>query len=119
MNLKVKSWIENDKEKLIFGDGKNLILQYLDSTGSIEETANKLSMSEDNVLKHLRILEDNNKNEMVLKIQGLKKDSKASYVLTPEARVVLQTYQIYRHDIQKFAQKKYKELFYDTFIIPS
>lgn len=113
MNLKVKLWIENKNRNLIFGDGKNLILQYLDSTGSISETAKKLSMSEDNVLKHLRILEDNNTSEMVLKIQGLKKDSKASYVLTPEARMVLQTYQIYQHDIKKFAQKKFEEIFKD------
>lgn len=113
MNLKVKLWIENENKSLIFGDGKNLILQYLDSTGSIKQTAKKLSMTEENVLKHLQILEDNNTNEMVLKIQGLKKDSKASYVLTPEARMVLQTYQIYQHDIKKFAQKRYKEIFKD------
>ncbi len=111
MNLKVKLWIENEQKKLIFGDGKNLVLEHLDSTGSINKTAKELNMSEDNVLKHLQILEENNKEEMVLKVQGLKKDSKASYVLTAHARETLQTYQIYQYDVKKFAQKKYKELF--------
>lgn len=111
MNLKIKLWVENEDRKLVFGDGKNLILQYLDQTGCVNKTAKILSMSEENVLKHLQILEDNNKNEMVLRVQGLKKDSKASYILTPEARMILQTYEIYQHDIQKFAQKKFKEIF--------
>ena len=111
MKLKVKLWIENNEEKLIFGDGKNLVLQHIDSTNSLEQTAKKLNMSEENVLKHLEILEENNEEEMVLKTQGLKKTSKASYILTAEARETLQTYQIYQYDVKKFAQKKFEELF--------
>lgn len=111
MKLKVKLWIENEEEKLVFGDGKNAVLEYLDTTGSINKTAEELNMSEDNVHKHLQILEDNNSEEMVLRIQGLKKSSKASYVLTSHARETLQTYQIYKYDVNKFAQKKYEELF--------
>lgn len=111
MKLKVKLWIENKEEKLIFGDGKNIVLEYIDSTGSINKTAQELNMSEDKVLKHLQVLEDNNKEDMVLQIQSLKKDSKASYVLTSHARETLQTYQIYQYDVNKFAKKKYEELF--------
>ncbi len=109
MRLKVKLWIENEDENLVFGDGKNLVLQYLDSTSSIEETAKELKMSEENVFKHLQILEDNNKEEMILRTQSLKKNSKASYRLTAEAREILQTYQIYQYDVKKFAQEKFEE----------
>lgn len=111
MELKVKLWIENDDKNLIFGDGKNQLIYNLDLTGSISETAKKLNMTEENVLKHLEILENNNEEEMVLKVQGLKKNSKPSYILTPHARKILQTYQIYQYDVKKFANKKFKEIF--------
>ena len=109
MKIKVKLWIEDNEKNLVFGDGKNLIMKQLDKLGCTKKTALELNMSEENVFKHLEILEENNDDEMVLKIQGLKSTSKVSYVLTPEAREVLQTYHIFQHDVRRFANKQFDE----------
>ena len=113
MKIKVKLWIEDKEKNLVFGDGKNLIMKHLDKTGCTKKTALELKMSEENIFRHLDILEDNNTAEMVLKIQGLKKDSKSSYVLTAEAREILQTYHIFQHDVRRFANKKFDEFIKD------
>lgn len=109
--MKIKLWIEDKDENLVFGDGKNEIINCIDSTGSVDETSKKLNMSRGKIFKHLEILEENNEKEMVLCIQGLKKTSTPSYVLTSDAREVLQTYQIYQYDVRKFAEKKFDEIF--------
>ena len=109
MNIKVKLWIEDKNNNLIFGDGKNLVMDYIDQTNCISQTAKTLNMTQEQVLKHLQIVEDNNAEEMVLRIQGLKTTSKPSYILTPEAREILQTYQIFQHDVRRFAKQKLKE----------
>ena len=44
MNLKVKVWIEDKKENLLFGSGKTQVLTHLDKTGSIIETAKQKSL---------------------------------------------------------------------------
>ncbi len=111
MKIKVKIWLENENEKLVFGDGKNEVMKQIDLTGSLSETSDKLNMTEEKVLKHLQIIEDNNKDEMVLCVKGLKDSSKASYVLTAEAREMLQTYQIYQHDVRKFTKNRFSEIF--------
>lgn len=110
MKMKVKIWIEDNNNNLVFGDGKNEIINCIDKTGSIEEVSKQLNMPEDKVFRHLQILEDNNQEEMVLCIKGLKKNSKPSYILTADAREILQTYQIYQYDVRKFAKKKFEEL---------
>jgi len=111
MKMKVKLWIEDQNNNLVFGDGKNEIISCLDSTGSIAETSKQLNMSEEKIFKHLDILEENNEKEMVLCIKGLKKTSKPSYILTADAREILQTYQIYQYDVRKFSELKFEEIF--------
>jgi molybdenum-dependent DNA-binding transcriptional regulator ModE len=39
LELKIKIWIENDDENLVFGDEKNEVMKYIESTGSLKETS--------------------------------------------------------------------------------
>lgn len=111
MDIKVKLWIEDMEDNLIYGDGKNKVLEHIDKVGCLEETSKQMNMPEERVFRHLEIIEENSDEEMVLCIKGLKPSSKATYVLTPKAREVLQTYQIFQHDVRKFSKRRFEEMF--------
>lgn len=113
MKIKVKLWVEDENSNLVYGDGKNEILEKIDSLESIEETSNIMNMPEERIFDHINIIEANNKDEMILCIKGLKKDSKPRYKLTSQAREVLQTYQIFQHDVRRFTKERFEEKFSD------
>lgn len=45
MKVKVKVWIEDNEENLIFGSGKTEVLENIDRTGSISEAAKEVGMN--------------------------------------------------------------------------
>lgn len=111
MNLKVKVWIEDKNRNLLFGGGKTKVLTELDRTGSIIETAKANDMSYDKVLKHIEILDNHVEEDLVLRIQGKSMETETTYMLSVDARMVLQAYEILQYDVEKFARKRFKELY--------
>lgn len=114
MKIKIKLWVEDREDNLIYGDGKNEILSCIDELGSLEDISKQMNMPEERIFEHLEIIEANNESEMVLCTKGLKANSQAKYKLTSKAREVLQTYQIFQHDVRRFAKKRFEERFNDT-----
>ncbi len=57
MQVKVKVWIEDNEENLIFGSGKTEILEYIDKTGSISDAAKEVGMNYKKAWNHIKILE--------------------------------------------------------------
>ena len=45
MEIKVKIWIEDNKQNLIFGSGKTEILKEIEKTGSISDASKNLNKS--------------------------------------------------------------------------
>lgn len=111
MNLKVKVWIEDNKQNLLFGGGKTQVLKHLDATGSILETAKQNNMTYDKVIKHIEVLDNHVEEEMVLRLGGKSETSVTTYMLSVEARMVLQAYEILQYDVDKYAKKRFKELY--------
>jgi len=111
MNLKVKVWIEDKNNNLLFGGGKTQVLKHLDTTGSIIETAKQNDMTYDKVMKHIEVLDNNVEEEMVLRLGGRNEDSVNTYMLSADARMVLQAYEILQYDVEKYARKRFKELY--------
>lgn len=109
MKVKVKIWIEDDEENLMFGSGKTEVLEYIDKMGSISEAAKEVGMNYKKAWTHIKILEKNIEDALVLTYKGRGENSGTT--LTPKAREVIQTYKILQHDIKKYANYRFEELF--------
>lgn len=109
MKVKVKIWIEDDEENLMFGSGKTEVLEYIDKMGSISEAAKEVGMNYKKAWTHIKILEKNIEDALVLTYKGRGENSGTT--LTPKAREVIQTYKILQHDIKKYANHRFEELF--------
>ncbi|AXX87703.1 winged helix-turn-helix domain-containing protein [Malaciobacter marinus] len=110
MKVKIKVWIEDDEENLIFGSGKTEVLENIDNTGSIAEAAKKVGMNYKKAWTHIKILEKHIEEDLVLRFKGRGENSGTT--LTPKAREVIQTYKILEHDIKKYSEQRFKELFH-------
>ncbi len=109
MQVKVKVWIEDDEENLIFGSGKTEVLEYIDRTGSISDAAKEVGMNYKKAWNHIKILEKFIEDDLVITFKGRGENSGTT--LTPKAREVIQTYKILQHDIKKYSEERFKELF--------
>ncbi len=109
MKVKVKVWIENNNEDLIFGSGKTEVLKFIDQTGSIAKAAEKVGMNYKKAWTHIQILQKHIEDDLVYTQKGRGENSGST--LTPKAREIIQTYEILEYDIKKYAQKRFEELF--------
>lgn len=109
MQAKVKVWIEDDANNLIFGGGKTQILEFIDETGSISEAAKKVGMNYKKAWTHIKILQEYLEDELVIASKGGK--GQGGTVLTPKAKEIIETFKILRADIKEYTQKRYEELF--------
>jgi len=109
MQVKVKVWIDDDANNLVFGGGKTEVLKLIDETGSISKAAKIVGMNYKKAWSHIKILENHIEDELVHTKKGRGEDSGSS--LTPKAREIIETYEILQSDIKKFAQQRYEELF--------
>jgi len=108
MNVKVKIWIEDESENLIFGGGKTEVLEYIDQTGSIQEASKRVGMNYKKAWNHIRILQDYISDELVIVSKGR---SVGGTQLTPKAREVIHKYKTLKADINAFSEKRFEELF--------
>ncbi len=54
MEIKVKIWIEDNKQNLIFGSGKTEILKEIEKTGSISDASKNLNMNYKKTWSHIK-----------------------------------------------------------------
>jgi len=119
MKAKVKVWIEDDEENLIFGGGKTQILELIEDNGSILEAAKKMDMNYKKAWSHIKILQACIQDELVIVNQG--RGANSGTTLTPKAKEIIEAYKILKKDVKEFTQKRYKELFIkenDTILHP-
>ncbi|PID48089.1 MAG: molybdenum transporter [Proteobacteria bacterium] len=117
MNVKVKIWIEDNNQDLIFGSGKTEVLKYIDQTGSISQAARRVGMNYKKAWNHIQILQKHIEDDLVFTQKGRGENSGST--LSPKAREIIQTYEILEYDIKKYAQNRFNELFLtdDKYII--
>jgi len=109
MRAKVKVWIDDDSDNLIFGGGKTQILEYIDELGSISEAAKKVGMNYKKAWTHIKILQEFLEDELVVTQKGGK--GQGGTVLTPKAKEVVRTFKTLQNDIKIYTQQRYEELF--------
>lgn len=108
MNVKVKIWIEDEMENLIFGGGKTEVLEYIDETGSISEASKKVGMNYKKAWKHIKILQEYISDELVIVNKGR---TVGGTILTPKAKELIEKYKTLNKEINEFSNKRFEELF--------
>ncbi len=107
--VKTKTWIENDSGELLFGKGKTEILEHIEQEGSISKAAQKLGMNYKKAWSHVKILQKNLDDVLVESHKG--GGEQGGSRLTPKADEFIESYKELQHDIEAYANERFKELF--------
>ncbi|MGM0622575.1 MAG: winged helix-turn-helix domain-containing protein [Campylobacterota bacterium] len=110
MQVKVKVWIEDENQNLIFGSGKTEILEQIESFGSINEASKKVGMNYKKAWNHIKILQEFIEDELVIKHKGR---ANGGTTLTPKAKELIARYKQLQELTQEFVDSKFEELFYE------
>lgn len=108
MQIKVKTWIEDDEKNLVFGGGKTQILEFIDETGSISEASKKVGMNYKKAWSHIKILQEYIEDELVIVNKGR---NSGGTTLTPKAKEIIENYKLLQQEIKDYSQKRFEELF--------
>ena len=108
MQVKVKTWIEDNEKNLIFGGGKTQILEFIDQTGSISEASKKVGMNYKKAWTHIKILQEYIEDELVIVNKGR---NSGGTTLTPKAKAIIANYKQLQEEIKEFSEKRFNELF--------
>ncbi len=109
LHVKTKTWIENDRQQLLFGKGKTEILELIEQEGSIAKAAEKMGMNYKKAWTHIKILRENIADELVVAQKG--GGEAGGTVLTPKAGELIKKYKQLQEEIELYANKRFKELF--------
>ena len=110
LHVRTKTWIENDQKELLFGKGKTEILELIEQEGSIAKAAEKMGMNYKKAWSHVKLLRENIADELVLPQKG--GGGKGGTALTPKADELIKNYRQLQQDINAFADKRFRELFF-------
>ncbi len=106
MEAKIKVWIEDERQNLLFGGGKTQVLEFIGQTGSIKEAAERVGMNYKKAWNHVKILQENIQDELVV----VNKGSGGGTKLTPKAQELIEAYKTLRDDVNSYAIKRFEEL---------
>lgn len=112
LHIRTKTWIENDRQELLFGKGKTEILELIEQEGSIAKAAKKMGVNYKKAWSHIKMLRENIADELVVPQKGGK--GTGGTVLTPKADELVKKYRQLQDEIEAFANKRFDELFYQT-----
>ena len=110
LHVRTKTWIENDRHELLFGKGKTEILELIEQEGSIAKAAEKIGMNYKKAWTHVKTLRENIADELVVAQKG--GGNTGGTVLTPKAGELIKKYRQLQEEIERFANKRFKELFF-------
>ena len=105
LRLRSRFWIEDDKGKILMGEGRAKILELIESTGSINKTAKKLGMSYRAVWGKLRATEDALGESFVLR------EGRAGSSLTAEGAKFLRRYNDLKHRCTEHNDRLFEEIY--------
>jgi len=86
LRLKSRQWIVDDQDRIIMGEGRKEILETIERTGSINQTAKLMRMSYKGVWSKIKVTEE------YLNLSIVHTDRKMGSCLTQEGKELLEKY---------------------------
>ncbi|MCF8146483.1 MAG: LysR family transcriptional regulator [Deltaproteobacteria bacterium] len=86
LRLKSRQWIVDDQDRIIMGEGRKEILETIEKTGSINQTAKLMKMSYKGVWSKIKVTEE------YLSLSIVHADRKMGSRLTKEGKELLEKY---------------------------
>lgn len=108
MRVRMKLWLEEDDE-VLYGQGRQLLLEALRETGSLAGAARRLKMSYRGAWGRLKASEE----RIGFKLVERSSEGRRAMQLTPEAEELIKRFAQFRARADKFQAKIQKELFAD------
>ena len=105
LRLKSRQWIVDENDKIIIGEGRKEILENIERTGSINQTAKLMRMSYKGVWSKIKATE----NSMKLKLVDT--DKKRGSQLTKAGRDLLKKYESLKKKCLQADDKIFKAIF--------
>jgi molybdate transport system regulatory protein len=112
MKVRTKVWIEDDRGKVVFGGGREHILEAIDRLGSMNKAAKALKMSYRGLWARIKSTEDRIGAKLVNTRLGGGKGSGS--LLTPTGKRLLKNYKLLEDTIHQQADKEFDKIFRDT-----
>jgi molybdate transport system regulatory protein len=106
-NLKLRSrhWIVNEKGDIIIGEGRCEILENIEKTGSLNQTAKIMKMSNKGVWSKVKV------TEQYLKVRLVATDKKRGSRLTEEGKELLEKYHMLKEKCLQADDKLFRSIF--------
>ena len=108
LDIRSKIWIEVGGEP-VFGRGRRMLLEAIDSHGSINRAAQGVDISFRKAWSHIKVMEERLGVKLIERQTGGKNGGGAT--LTDHAREFLKKYEMLEKDIQEIVDKKFKSIF--------
>jgi len=105
LKLRSRHWVVNDKGEIIIGEGRCEILENIQKTGSLNQTAKIMKMSYKGVWSKVKV------TEQYLKIRLVATDKKRGSCLTKEGKELLEKYHQLKEKCLQADDKVFKSIF--------
>ena len=105
IRLRSRHWIVDDKERIIMGEGRKEILETIEKTGSLNQTAKIMKMSYKGAWSKIK------STERYLNMRIVHTDRKEGTRLTKAGKELLEKYRLLNERCLKEDNKTFKRLF--------
>ena len=105
LRLKSRQWIVNEEGDIIMGEGRKEILETIEKTGSINQTAKMMRMSYKGVWGKIKATERNMKTRLV------HTDRKKGAWLSEEGRALLERYRLLKQKCTEAEERIFDHIF--------
>ena len=103
--LRSRHWIVNDKGEIIIGEGRKEILENIEKTGSINQTARIMKMSYKGVWSKIKA------TELYLNVKIVETDKRRGSRLTKEGKELLKKYDKLKDKCLKADDRIFRTIF--------
>jgi molybdate transport system regulatory protein len=103
--LKSSHWLVDENDKIIIGEGRMKILEYVENTGSINQAAKMMKMSYKAVWSKIKYTEKH------LNAKVVHSDKQAGSRLTREGKALLEKYRLLKKECVKADDRIFNKVF--------
>ena len=105
LRLKSRQWLEDSRGNIIMGEGRQRILELIEQTGSINQTAKLMRMSYRGVWGKIKATEEHVNKKIVLA------EKRNGSHLTDDGKRLLMNYARLKEECQKADEKIFDDIF--------